>query len=290
MSYYFTLNYPQNHKPCTVNDLLRQLLVPRKWRHYLRIEKQILINDCYHHFNQLVYPSDKIELLLDHVESDQGEYLPSQKMPEIIYENNDLLVVNKPAGQKTHPNLNETNTALNDCANYLKHTPFIVHRLDKLTSGLLLVAKNPAVVPILNRELTSKVFHREYLALVNCNENLKPKGTIDLPIGHDPNDQRKRMVSENGLSSVTHYQVMRKNKENTALIKLVLETGRTHQIRVHLAAIGCPIVGDPLYNSDFQKGEFLHLTAYQMSFVQPFSFVQVKVKLPKEKIRLLPIK
>lgn len=285
MSYYFTLNYPQNHKPCTVRELLRQLLVPRKWCHYLRIEKQILINGCYHHFNQLVYPGDKIELVLNHVESDQGEYLPSQKIPEIIYENRDLLIVNKPAGQKTHPNLDETDTALNDCASYLNHSPFIVHRLDMLTSGLLLVAKNPAVVPILNRELTTKIFHREYLALVSCNENLKEKGTIDLPIGRNPKDQRKRMIRQDGLKSITHYQIIRKSNDNTALVKLALETGRTHQIRVHLAAIGCPIVGDPLYNPDFQNGEYLHLTAYQINLIQPFSFARVKVELPRDKNR-----
>lgn len=287
MSYYFTLNYPKNLKPCSVSDLLRQLLLPRKWRHYLRINRKVLINGQYRYFNQLVYPDEKIDLILDHVESEQGIYLPSGKFPDPIYEDHDLLIINKPAGQKTHPNQGETNTALNDCATYLKYTPYIVHRLDMLTSGLLLVAKNPAVVPILNRELTTKIFHREYLAVVNQTRSLPEKGTINLPIGHDPMDKRKRMIRSDGLKSCTHYQVLQKCSDQTALVKLALETGRTHQIRVHLAAIGCPIVGDPLYNPQCNPNDFLHLTAFQMSLVKPFSFNQVKVKLPKEKIILL---
>lgn len=117
-----------------------------------------------------------------------------------------------------------------------------------LTGGLLLVAKNPAVVPILNRELTSKIFHRDYLALVNNADHLSNTGTINAPIGHNPLDQRKRKIDLNGLKAITHYQVLKRYSNQTALVKLTLETGRTHQIRVHLASLGTPIVGDPLYN------------------------------------------
>jgi len=131
----------------------------------------------------MVFPDDKIELWLKHIESSQNTYPASGQMPEVIYEDQNLLIINKPAGQKTHPNLNETNTALNDCATYLGYSPFIVHRLDMLTSGLLLVAKNPAVVPILNRELSSKIFHREYLAVVNLTKPIADTSIINLPIG-----------------------------------------------------------------------------------------------------------
>ena len=287
MSYYFTFNIPTNHEPCSVNDLLRQLLIPRKWRHFLRTEQKIIINGAYRYFNQAVYPNDKVELWLDHVETAQNEYAPSGKMPEIIYEDQNFIIINKPADQKTHPNLFETNTTLNDCATYLGFSPFIVHRLDMLTSGLLLVAKNPAVVPILNRELVTKAFHREYLAVVNLEKAIDANGTIDLPIGHDPLDQRKRKVVSNGLKSITHYQVLQRYDNNTALVKLTLETGRTHQIRVHLAAIGCPIIGDPLYNRNAKKDEFLHLTAYQISLQVPFTLDKLRVKLPVEKVLLL---
>lgn len=199
-------------------------------------------------------------------------------MPEIIYEDQNVLVINKPKGQKTHPNLNENKTALNDCATYLGHSPYIVHRLDMLTGGLLLVAKNPAVVPILNRQLTNKTFHREYLAQVTHPEFLQKKGTIERAIGHDPTDPRKRMIDPNGLKSTTHYQLIWK-KSDSAEIKLRLETGRTHQIRVHLASIGCPIIGDPLYNPEYTTGQDLQLLAYQMSFIEPFTFTRKQVKL-----------
>ncbi|WEV40961.1 RluA family pseudouridine synthase [Lactobacillus sp. ESL0681] len=285
MSYYFTLNYPKNLKPCSVSDLLKTLLIPRKWRHYLRSDQKVLINGCYRSVNQLVYPNDKIELTLDRVESRQSNYPSSSNLPDIIYEDANLLVINKPAGQKTHPNQGETNTALNDCATYLGRSPYIVHRLDMLTSGLLLVAKNPAVVPILNRELTTKIFQREYLATVAHADKLAGTGSIRQPLGHDPHDQRKRMVQPDGLAAVTHYHIIRYMPDNTALVKLTLETGRTHQIRVHLASLGSPIVGDPLYNSEFQQGEFLHLTAYRMSFIKPFSFDKVQVELPNAKRR-----
>lgn len=283
MVYHFTLFYPKNLDPSPVNDVLRQLLIPRKWRHYLRIEKNITVNGKYRYFNAPIFPGDKIDIVLDRVESTQQKYPASGNLPDIIYEDDNLLIINKKKGQKTHPNLNETDTALNDCASYLGKNPYIVHRLDMLTGGLLLVAKNPAVVPILNRELTNKILHREYLAKINHADKLKDKGTVDQPIAHDPNDQRKRIVAANGLHAVTHYQVLTRNKDNTAIVKLTLETGRTHQIRVHLAYLGAAIVGDPLYNPDF-AGEKLALDAYKISLIKPFSFEKLKVKLPKEKI------
>lgn len=280
MVYHFTLFYPKNLDPLPVSEVLRKLLIPRKWRHYLRIEHNVTINGTYRHFNEMVFPGDKISIKLDHIDSLQQTYPASGNLPTVVYEDSNVLVINKKKGQKTHPNLNETDTALNDCATYLGSSPYIVHRLDMLTGGLLLVAKNPAVVPILNRELTTKIFHREYLAEVNNVDKLNQKGTINFPIGQDPNDQRKRMVRDDGLKAVTHYEVLKVNPNNTGIVKLTLETGRTHQIRVHLAASGCPIVGDPLYNPDFHEKDHLQLTAYQMSFIEPFDFKEVKVKLP----------
>ena len=129
--------------------------------------------------------------------------------------------------------------------------------------------------------MTSKIFHREYLATVDNSNKLEKSGTISFPIGQDPDDQRKRMVRDDGLKAVTHYEIIQNNPDNTALVKVALETGRTHQIRVHLAAIGCPIVGDPLYNPNFQENEELQLLAYQMSFIKPFSFERVYVSLPE---------
>ena len=217
MVYNFTLFYPKNLDPLPVSEVLRKLLIPRKWRHYLRIEQNVTINGKYRYFNELVKPGDRIDIKLDQIDSMQQTYPESRRMPDVIYEDDNLLIINKKKGQKTHPNLNETDTALNDCATYLGSSPYIVHRLDMLTGGLLLVAKNPAVVPILNRELTTKTFHREYLAKVIHADKLKDTGTIDFPIGQDPDDQRKRMVRSDGLHAVTHYELLKKYSDNIVL-------------------------------------------------------------------------
>lgn len=277
--YYLTISQNENNQ--NVDQIMRNLLIPRKWRHFLRIEKNILVNDKYLPLNFKVHTNDLITIKLNHVESLQQQYPASGNMPNIIYENADVLVINKPAGQKTHPNLYETDTALNDCTSYLGYSPYIVHRLDMLTNGLLLVAKNPAVVPILNKQLIDKTLSRSYFAWIDATNDISDNGTINLPIGDDPLDIRKRMVRTDGLKAITHYQVVKKTA-NKILVKLQLETGRTHQIRVHLAAIGHPIIGDPLYNSNYQAGEKLQLTAYKLVFQKPFSFDKEEVLLDKK--------
>ncbi|MGI6317162.1 MAG: RluA family pseudouridine synthase [Firmicutes bacterium] len=199
---------------------------------------------------------------------------------EIIYEDNDLLVVNKPKGMVVHPAPGHhrgtlVNALLSHCDVLFalgdRIRPGIVHRLDKDTSGLLVVAKNEPSFRVLSAQIKAREMKREYYAIVH---RLPPvdEGTIDLPLGRDPNNRKKIAVRKNGTGrrAVTHFKVLDK-KGPFYLLSLRLETGRTHQIRVHLSYIGSPVVGDPLYGpkrSPYNKyGQFLH--ARTLGFKHP---------------------
>lgn len=269
----------------SVRELLQKWLVPKKWQHFLRVEQNILINGEYKTFNTIVNNNDNITMIFDFPpRTDSQKYLPGNGKLNIIYENDDVIVVNKPAGQKTHPNLaSENDTLFNDCESYLSKKnqhPYMIHRIDQETSGLVLISKTPYLVPIFNRQLSSKTLQREYLAIVDLNQPINSSDIIDQPIGLDPLDKRKRMVREDGQNAKTKYQVLEKNSKQ-ALIDLKLYTGRTHQLRVHLSHNGWPIVNDPLYNSNPQTGQ-LKLFAYKLTYQIPFTnqIKEVKVNPP----------
>ncbi|APT18010.1 pseudouridine synthase, RluA family [Amylolactobacillus amylotrophicus DSM 20534] len=297
-SYKFVTQYPKELEQKSVREVMQDFLIPKKWQHYLRINRDILVNGHYRSVNSMVNPGELLTLNFNAVESTQHEYTPSGHLPEIIYEDEDVVVINKPHGQKSHPNrLDETNTALNDVATYLapmEQTPYVTHRLDMLTSGLLLIGKNPVVVPLLNRQLVQKTMQRFYLARVNllpnnkANLTLNKSNYIETPIGQDISDKRKRAIKETGLSAQTTYRVLKIDaKQQTALLHLSLATGRTHQIRVHLASIGLPVCRDPLYNplvppTLAQSTSGIELQAYQLHFRKPLSYEFVTVTLPKQ--------
>lgn len=284
-NYDFSLTLPADFTPRTVRKLMQDLLLSKTQQHDLRIRQNILVNGTYKSMNELVNPSDFILFKFENIVTDQL-YQPSNHMPEVIFEDQNLLVINKLAGQKTHPTKpGEFNTAINDAANYLNQfnlMPAIVHRLDQQTSGLLLFAKNPVVVPMLNRQLKDKTMKRIYLAWVENPMPINESGTIDLPIAHAKDDARKRMIDDAGKHAITHYHVL-KTTDERALVELSLETGRTHQIRVHLAAIGHPIIGDELYQQNF-SGQNLQLQAVKLKLIKPFSFDQLDISLPASKI------
>ena len=246
MSFHFTLFYPENLAPASVNEVLRQLLIPRKWRHFLRIEQNILVNGHYRYFNQNILPGDKIEINLDHVESDQQAYAPSGKMPDVIYEDDNLLIINKKKGQKTHPNLNETNTALNDCTTYLGQSPYIVHRLDKDTSGLVVFAKNIKTKNYL-QDNWDKV-ERRYKALVLG----KTKEKDILKNYLKENKNHYVYIADTGDLAITIYKKI-KEINNNSLLDINIKTGKKNQIRVQLSNINHPILGDKKYGSNNYK-------------------------------------
>lgn len=184
---------------------------------------------------------------------DQNQTWQAQKITlDIIYEDQDILIINKPVGMVTHPAAgNQTNTLANALLDYLpelNHIPRagLIHRLDKETSGLLIVAKTLPAQNYLVSELQARKIHREYIAVVNG--VLISGGTIDEPIARHTKYRQRRAVSQGGKPSVTHYRIIERFKAHT-LVKVILETGRTHQIRVHMSHKGYPLLGDKTYGA-----------------------------------------
>ncbi len=221
---------------------------------------------------------------------------------DIVYEDDDVLVVNKPSGMVVHPavgNFNGTlvNAIMHHCGDRLSSIngvvrPGIVHRIDKDTSGLLMVAKTDQAHAGLSQQLFEHTILRKYTALVQ--DNIRQEaGSVNLPLGRDPKNRLKRTV--NGVrakDAVTHYRVLERFGEYT-LIECQLETGRTHQIRVHMAYIKHPLVGDPLYGSKKQifnvKGQLLH--AGVLGFIHPVTgkYLEFHADLPEEFQNVLEI-
>ena len=207
------------------------------------------------------------------------DILPENIPLDIYYEDDDLIVVNKPSGMVVHPAPgNYTGTLVNALIYHTNNLskvntnirPGIVHRIDADTSGLLLVAKNDKSHDILAEAIQKKEVVREYIALVE-GIIMEDTATIDAPIGRDKKDRKKMTVtSENSKDAVTHIRVLERYKDST-LIRCKLETGRTHQIRVHLSYIGHPVVNDPVYGHkkliDKDFGQMLH--AEKLGFVHP---------------------
>ncbi|MBN6089389.1 RluA family pseudouridine synthase [Lactobacillus delbrueckii] len=204
--------------------------------------------------------------------------LEAENIPlDIVYEDEDIIVVNKPQGMVVHPAAGRPSHTLVNALLY--HTrdladspegfrPGIVHRIDKDTSGLLMVAKNAAARESLEKQLAAKSNKRQYLAIVHGNF-AEEEGTIDAPIGRNPKDRKQMAVVEKGKSAVTHFKVL-EQYQGYSLVECQLETGRTHQIRVHMAYIGHPLAGDPLYGPRKTlpgHGQFLH--AKTLGFEQP---------------------
>lgn len=204
--------------------------------------------------------------------------LKAENIPlDIVYEDEDVIVVNKPQGMVVHPAAGHPSHTLVNALLY--HTrdladspegfrPGIVHRIDKDTSGLLMVAKNAAARESLEKQLAAKSNKRQYLAIVHGNF-AEEEGTIDAPIGRNPKDRKQMAVVEKGKSAVTHFRVL-EQYQGYSLVECQLETGRTHQIRVHMAYIGHPLAGDPLYGPRKTlpgHGQFLH--AKTLGFEQP---------------------
>ena len=253
------------------------------------LEEYILVN------GKSVKPSYKTNIL-DEIFIKDGfvkelNVVPQKIDIDIVYEDDDLMVINKPSGLVVHPgNGNHDNTLVNGLLYYTNNLsdmgddarPGIVHRLDKDTSGLMIVAKNNKTHELLSDDFKNKRIYREYVALI---DGVFPQKSaiIDAPLGRSKDNYQKIMVKKDGKHAVTHLEVLKKYKNHT-LLKVWLETGRTHQIRVHLAYIGFPIHNDPVYNTkksdDF--GQFLH--SRYIKFTHPITkkVLEFTQDVPKE--------
>ena len=268
----FTFTLPEFLPQMTVKQFLEeQLLIPRKIRHFLRIKKNIQINQKQVHWNEMVNPGDICQLTFDEEDYPSKEILwGTPDLVQEIYQDQHLIVVNKPEGMKTHGNQPDEIALLNHVSAYVGQTCYVVHRLDMETSGLVLFAKNPFILPILNRLLEKKEIAREYWALVDGKVESKELVFRD-KIGRDRHDRRKRVVdSKKGKHAETQVSRLKQFPNKTSLVRCKLKTGRTHQIRVHLSHHKHPILGDPLYNSK-SKTSRLMLHAFRLSFTHPLT-------------------
>jgi 23S rRNA pseudouridine1911/1915/1917 synthase len=217
----------------------------------------------------------------------------------IVYEDEDVIVINKPQGMVVHPAPgNYSGTLVNALLFHCKDLsgingiirPGIVHRIDKDTSGILVIAKNDEAHNSLAQQFKEHTIKREYYALVEGRFS-KSDGIVDKPIGRNKKDRLKMAIVEDGKRAVTHYEVLGQYNNGTALVKCRLETGRTHQIRVHMSSIGHPLVGDPIYGNKKQKfklqGQVLH--AKTLGFIHPRTkeYMEFDSDLPKYYLELL---
>ncbi len=241
----------------------------------------------------------------DSVEIDFPEPVPDEAMPEdipldIVYEDSDLIVVNKPKGMVVHPAAgNYTGTLVNALLYHCKDglsgingviRPGIVHRIDKDTSGLLVVAKNDEAHNSLAMQIKEHKADRVYLAVTVGNPK-QDEGTVNKPIGRHPTERKKMAITENGREAITHYKVLERFS-GFALCEMHLETGRTHQIRVHMASIGHPLLGDSVYGGAgtlFEKkhpsvvfGQTLHAAALGFCHPKSGKYMLFKSELPKD--------
>ena len=250
----------------------------------------ILVNDKKVKAGYLVRENDIIVINDDEFNENN---ITAENIPlDIIYEDEYLMVVNKPSGMVVHPAIGNyygtlVNALMYHCNNLSSINgnirPGIVHRIDADTSGLLLIAKNDSVHENLAKQISEKSVKRKYICLVHGVID-EDSATIDAPIGRDSHDRKKMAVTaENSKNAVTHIKVLERYK-NATLIECVLETGRTHQIRVHMNYIGHPVVNDPVYGykrmDDSEFGQMLH--AEEIGFVHPVTgkYLEFSVKPP----------
>ncbi|HCC03448.1 MAG TPA: RNA pseudouridine synthase [Clostridiales bacterium] len=234
------------------------------------------------------------EILINIPEPKEVDLKPQNIPIEILFEDNDIIVVNKPKGMVVHPaNGNPDGTLVNAVMAICKDSlsgiggeirPGIVHRLDKDTSGAIIVAKNDKAHIKLSEDLKNHKIKKTYIALVRgiIKEN---EATINMPIARSKQDRKKMAVDKNGKEAITHFKVLNRYKEKYTLLEINIETGRTHQIRVHLSHIGYPIIGDNTYSNGKNEwgivGQCLHAKALDFKHPITGKYIHIEAPIPE---------
>ena len=274
------LTYVNSSKYSNVKEVLKAKFSMSD-RLLLKLKKldRIYLNGDVTSVNHLVLENDLIECYLDY-EEDNSNIVPIEMPLNIIYEDEAYIVVNKPAGIPVHPSMDHYADSLsNGIAFYfnqigLKKKIRPVNRLDKDTSGIVIFAKNEYIQECLVRQMKSKEFIKKYIAVVNGNLG-NFEGTINAPIARKEGSIIERCVNGTGDIAITHYKVLKRNLDFD-VVECILETGRTHQIRVHFAYLGHSLLGDTLYGTSSNLINRQALHAYEVEFIHPLSKKKVK--------------
>ena len=287
------MEYQVNQNDIRLDNFLTDVLeVSRSQVTKMIKAKEVLVNGKNVKPGFMLKENDTV--IVNHVDEDGVK--PEKMDLDIVYEDDDVIVVNKANGVVVHPGAgNHSGTLVNGLLYHTKLSdingevrPGIVHRIDAYTTGLLMIAKNNRAHEILAEELAEKKTYRKYVALV-WGVIESDSGEIDAPIGRSKNDRKKMAIRADGKEAITHFKVL-KRYEKATLIELRLETGRTHQIRVHMNYIGHPVVNDPVYGNRKlfdDTGQCLH--AKELGFVHPTTgeYMQFDSELPECFINVL---
>ena len=269
----FTYRITEEFHNCTISSFLKEKGYPHAVMvHLKKTPESILLNGRWEYVNTTMKAGDLLEIKL--IEDSSSEKIPPVYAPfEIIYEDEDILVIDKPANMPIHPSLNHYEHTLANAVCYyfanrgIAYTFRCVNRLDKNTTGLTIVAKHMLSSAILSQDVAVKSIKREYLAIVAG--ETEDFGTIDAPIGRKDASTIERQIDyEKGERAVTHYRKIN-TKNGYTLLSLVLETGRTHQIRVHMSSIGHPLIGDFLYHPKSVELPRQALHSHKLAFTHP---------------------
>ena len=252
---------------------------------------QVLVNHKPVMLRTPLHPRDTLTLHI--METEHSDITPVEMPLDIVYEDEDILVVNKPALLPVHPSIRHyEDTLANGVMHYFQKedSPFVfrcLNRLDRDTSGLTLIAKNPFSAAMLSRQVKNRQLHRTYVALVEG--ELPGSGTIDAPIARAKDSAILREINrESGQPAITHYTCMEK-RNGLSLASITLETGRTHQIRVHMTSIGHPLPGDFLYNPSNKQMQRQALHSASLAFTHPVTgqMLTFHATIPKDMQQLL---